>query len=128
MEITVEPYDDDLSKFAAEGAPALPAATVEGYVEHDSARIRYATYGNGAPVILLQGGLGHSGNWGNQVSSLLTAGYRAVLIDSRGHGRSTRDARPFTYERMASDVLAVMDALALEKAAVVGWMTVRVSP
>jgi pimeloyl-ACP methyl ester carboxylesterase len=43
------------------------------------------------------------------------------LIDSRGHGRSTRDERPFTYERMASDVSAVMDALELEKAALVGW-------
>jgi pimeloyl-ACP methyl ester carboxylesterase len=44
-----------------------------------------------------------------------------VLIDSRGHGRSTRDLRPFMYELMASDVVAVMDALHLEKAAFVGW-------
>ena len=49
------------------------------------------------------------------------SGYRAVVIDSRGHGRSTRDARPFTYEPMASDVAAVMDALRLEKAGLVGW-------
>ena len=49
------------------------------------------------------------------------SGYRAVLIDSRGHGRSTRDARPYTYELMASDVSAVMDALHLEKAGLVGW-------
>lgn len=52
---------------------------------------------------------------------LVSSGHRAVLIDSRGHGRSTRDLRPFTYELMASDVLAVMDALHVEKAAVVGW-------
>jgi len=121
MEARVETYDDDLSTFAAEGALALPIATAEGYVEHDGARIWYATYGYGAPVILLHGGLGHSGNWGNQVPALIASGYRAILIDSRGHGRSTRDARPFMYERMASDVLAVMDALTLEKAAVVGW-------
>jgi pimeloyl-ACP methyl ester carboxylesterase len=44
-----------------------------------------------------------------------------ILIDSRGHGRSTRDARPYTYELMASDVLAVMDSLKVQKAAVVGW-------
>jgi pimeloyl-ACP methyl ester carboxylesterase len=73
------------------------------------------------PVILLHGGLGHSGNWGYQVPALVGSGYRVVLIDGRGHGRSTRDARPYTYELMASDVLAVMDTLALEKAAVVGW-------
>jgi pimeloyl-ACP methyl ester carboxylesterase len=46
-------------------------------------------------VILLHGGLGHSGNWGYQVPALMDAGYRAVLTDSRGHGRSTRDARPY---------------------------------
>ncbi len=49
------------------------------------------------------------------------SGHRAVLIDSRGHGRSTRDARPFVYELMASDVLAVMDALHLERVGLVGW-------
>jgi pimeloyl-ACP methyl ester carboxylesterase len=70
---------------------------------------------------LLHGGLGHSGNWGYQVPALVQSGYRAVLIDSRGHGRSTRDAQPFSYELMASDVLAVMDTLGLEKAALVGW-------
>ncbi len=91
----METYDDDLTRFAAEGAPVLPTATVEGYVEHDGAQIWYATYGQGAPVLLLHGGLGHSGNWGYQVPALLAAGYRAVLIDTRGHGRSTRDARPF---------------------------------
>ncbi len=117
----MESYDDDLSKFAAHGAAPLPATGDQGYVEHDGARIWYATYGAGPPVILLHGGLGHSGNWGYQVPMLISSGHRVVLVDSRGHGRSTRDLRPFTYELMASDVLAVMDALQIEKAVVVGW-------
>src|SRR6202011_1320107 len=117
----MEPQDDDLQNFEAHGAAPLPAANDQGYVDHDGARIWYATYGSGSPVILLHGGLGHSGNWGYQVPPLVGSGYRAVLIDSRGHGRSTRDARPFSYELMASDVLAVMDALRLEKAGLVGW-------
>ena len=113
--------DDDLVQFEADGAAPLPVADQEGQAEHEGARIWYAAFGSGAPVILLHGGLGHSGNWGYQVPALLNSGYRVVLIDSRGHGRSTRDARPFRYELMASDVLAVMDALHLEKAAMVGW-------
>src|SRR5687767_1158241 len=117
----MEMYDDDLSRFEAEGAAPLPVTDDQGYVEHDGARIWYAAYGSGLPVILLHGGLGHSGNWGYQVPALVKSGYRAVVIDSRGHGRSTRDARPFTYELMASDVLAVMDALQLEQAGLVGW-------
>ena len=117
----MESHDDDLKNFEAHGAATLPVTSDQGFVDYDGARIWYATYGSGSPVILLHGGLGHSGNWGNQVPILVSSGHRVVLIDSRGHGRSTRDSRPFTYELMASDVLAVMDALHLEKASVVGW-------
>src|SRR3954447_12260691 len=117
----METYDDDLSRFAADGAAPLPVTDDQGYVEHDGARIWYATYGSGSPAILLHGGLGHSGNWGYQVPALVRNGYRAVVIDSRGHGRSTRDARPFTYELMASDAAAVMDRLQIEQASLVGW-------
>ncbi len=114
-------HDDDLSRFAAEGAPPLPVALEHGYIAHDGARIWYATYGSGPPVVLLHGGLGHSGNWGYQVPALVESGYQAVVIDSRGHGRSTCDERPFTYELMASDVAAVLDALHIERASFVGW-------
>ncbi|PST21940.1 alpha/beta hydrolase [Mesorhizobium plurifarium] len=117
----MQQYDDDLQRFEARGAPALPPAAEQGHVEHDGARIWYSTYGTGAPVVLLHGGLGHSGNWGYQLAPLLEAGRRVVLVDSRGHGRSTRDGRPYSYELMASDVLAVMDMLQLQKFAVVGW-------
>jgi pimeloyl-ACP methyl ester carboxylesterase len=121
MEIKMEVYDDDLRKFESEGAAPLPVTNDQGYVEHEGARIWYTAYGSGSPVILLHGGLGHSGNWGYQVPALIRSGYRPVLIDSRGHGRSTRDTRPFSYELMASDVLAVMDALHLGKVGLVGW-------
>ena len=117
----MEATDDDLIKFEAEGAEPLPDTDEQGYVENDGARIWYAAYGSGPAVILLHGGLGNSGNWGYQLPALVGNGYRAVVIDSRGHGRSTRDAQPYSYELMASDVLAVMDRLGLEKAALVGW-------
>jgi pimeloyl-ACP methyl ester carboxylesterase len=120
-EIKLELYDDDLSRFEAEGAAPLPVTSDQGYVEHDGARIWHSSYGSGAPVILLHGGLGHSGNWGYQVPALVGAGYQVVSIDSRGHGRSTRDARPYTYELMASDLSAVMDVLYLKEASLVGW-------
>jgi len=113
--------DDDLTNFAAHGAAPLPAATEQGYVEHIGARIWFATFGSGLPVILLHGGLGHGGNWGYQVAALVADGYRAILVDSRGHGHSSRDERPFSYELMAGDVLAVMDTLRLEKVALIGW-------
>lgn len=113
--------DDSLDNFEAHGVAPLPVSSNSGHVENEAARIWYAVYGDGVPVILLHGGLGHSGNWGYLVPSLVDAGHRVITIDSRGHGRSTRDARPYSYELMASDVLAVMDALHIERAAMVGW-------
>jgi len=114
-------HDDDLARFEADGAAQLPVTREQGVVARDGARIWYAAYGAGSPVILLHGGLGHSGNWGYQVPAVVASGYRAVVIDSRGHGRSTRDARPYTYELMAGDVAAVMDVLHIQKACLVGW-------
>lgn len=113
-------HDDGLEIFAAKGA-VLPSGGEVGVVEHKGARIWHVSYGIGAPVILLHGGLGHSGNFAHQVPALVEAGYRAVLIDSRGHGHSTRDEQAFSYDLMASDVLAVMDALGIARAPIVGW-------
>src|SRR5215470_16783987 len=117
----METYDDDLSKFEIDGAAPLPPSSDQGYVECDGAQIWYATYGSGRPVILLHGGLGHSGNWGYQVPAVVRAGYRAVVIDTRGHGGSSRDEQPYTYELLATDVRSVMDALGLDLAALIGW-------
>jgi pimeloyl-ACP methyl ester carboxylesterase len=117
----MEAHDDELVRFEGTGATPLPLTGNPGYIENDGARIWYSAFETGAPVILLHGGLGNSGNWGYQVPALIASGYRAVVIDSRGHGRSTRDGRPYSYELMASDVLAVMDALDLDRAALVGW-------
>ncbi len=117
----MNPYDDDLSRFEAQGPPPLPSAKAQGWVDHSGAHIWYAAFGSGAPVILLHGGLGHSGNWGFQAPALVEAGFRVVTVDSRGHGRSTRTAQPYTYTQMASDLAAVMDRLGIAKASLVGW-------
>jgi hypothetical protein len=63
-------------------ARPLPATTSSGYVVHDGARIYYATFGRGPPVILLHGGFGNTEVWGNQAPALLRAGYQVVAIDS----------------------------------------------
>lgn len=113
--------DDDLVIFERDGTPPLPTPDRTGHVTHDGADIWFASIGRGRPVILLHGGLGHSGNWSRQAAALVEAGYRVILIDSRGHGRSTRNDKAYTYHLMAGDVLAVMDELQIEHAALVGW-------
>lgn len=102
--------------------PPLPKFDSQGMVAHAGAKIWYATVGDGTPVIMLHGAFGSAENFGFQVPALLQAGYRVILIETRGHARSTRDPnRPLSYELFAADVVAVMDALKLPKASVVGW-------
>jgi pimeloyl-ACP methyl ester carboxylesterase len=100
--------------------PALPAAAHTGYCEHDGARLWYAQFGRGPAVILLHGGLANSNYWGLQVRALMPH-YRVIVMDSRGHGRSSMDERPLSYELMASDVEGVMDCLHVDAAKFVGW-------
>jgi pimeloyl-ACP methyl ester carboxylesterase len=100
--------------------PSLPQATKSGYAPVNGIKIWYAEFGRGAPVILLHGGLANSNYWGKLVPALAQR-YRVIVMDSRGHGRSSRDDKPYGYDLMASDVVALMDYLKIDKAALIGW-------
>jgi pimeloyl-ACP methyl ester carboxylesterase len=100
--------------------PSLPQAANSGYAPVNGIKIWYAEFGAGAPVILLHGGLANSNYWGKLVPALAQR-YRVIVMDSRGHGRSSRDQKPYGYDLMASDVLALMDYLKIDKAALIGW-------
>jgi pimeloyl-ACP methyl ester carboxylesterase len=113
--------DDQLEQFESVGVPALPEGASVHIVESAVANVWAASWGEGPAVVLLHGGLGHSGNWGYQVPSLLESGYRVITIDTRGHGRSTMDDRPLTYHLLAQDVIAVLDELKVDRASLVGW-------
>jgi pimeloyl-ACP methyl ester carboxylesterase len=83
--------------------------------------IYYKVYGEGQPVILLHGGLANSNYWVDVIPALTEAGYQVIVMDSRGHGRSTFNSTPISYDVMANDVLGLMDHLGIEKADIVGW-------
>jgi pimeloyl-ACP methyl ester carboxylesterase len=115
-----------LPSFAAERWETLPptpapiATDRSGAAEANGIKVHYAIYGQGSPVIFLHGGLANTDYWGSQVSAV-AAHHTVILMDSRGHGRSTRDARPYGYDLMADDVVALMDVLKIPKADIVGW-------
>jgi pimeloyl-ACP methyl ester carboxylesterase len=100
--------------------PTLPTPQTSGHAAVNGISIWYATFGSGPPVILLHGGLANSNYWGNQVPALAES-HRVIVMDSRGHGRSTRNAQPYGYALMASDVIGLMDFLGIPQAAIVGW-------
>ncbi|ARJ43436.1 alpha/beta hydrolase [Pantoea alhagi] len=102
-------------------ATPVPVAGMQtGYADVNGIQLYYATTGKGAPVILLHGGLANSDYWGLQVTELAKH-HQVILVDSRGHGRSTRNARPYGYDLMTDDIIALMDRLHLPTAAIVGW-------
>ena len=103
--------------------PNLPQATVSGRVHVNDIEMWRAEFGpaDGRPIVMLHGGLANSNYFGNVVPLLTAEGFHVICLDSRGHGRSTRSAQPYSYELMASDVVAMMDVLHIPKADLVGW-------
>lgn len=102
--------------------PAQPEGQAGQTVTINGADIYYEEYGkaDGPAVLLLHGGLGNGDYFVNQIPALTDA-YRVVVMDSRGHGRSSFDEQPIGYALMAKDVLGLMDHLAIDKADIVGW-------
>jgi pimeloyl-ACP methyl ester carboxylesterase len=100
--------------------PAPVSGQHTGYAKINGISLYYAMIGRGPPVVLLHGGLSNSDYWGNQIKALAPR-HKVIVVDSRGHGRSTRDARPYGYDLMADDVVALLDVLRVPKTDVVGW-------
>jgi pimeloyl-ACP methyl ester carboxylesterase len=101
-------------------APAMPVSKVAGYAPVNGIHMYYAVYGAGDPVLLIHGGLGHADIWANQVRDLMKD-HTVIVADSRGHGRSSRTADAYSYDLMASDYVALLDYLKVDKVALVGW-------
>jgi pimeloyl-ACP methyl ester carboxylesterase len=89
-------------------------------VEVSGATLHYQEHGDGAPLILIHGGLGSSAQW-EPVVAELADGFRVITPDSRGHGRSTNPSGDLSYALIADDVAALIAALGLPRPAVGGW-------
>src|SRR3954465_8545563 len=67
------------------------------------------------PVLMLSNSLGTTLHmWDPQVAAL-TQHFRLVRYDRRGHGKSGVPAGPYNMEMLGRDVLAILDALQIEK-------------
>jgi pimeloyl-ACP methyl ester carboxylesterase len=99
---------------------AMPKPEQSGYAPVNGIQMYYAVFGKGDPVLLIHGGLGHADIWASQVATLSKT-HEVIVADSRGHGRSTRTDEPYGYDLMASDYLALLDYLKIDKTALVGW-------
>ncbi len=88
--------------------------------------IAYLDEGDGEPIVLVHGFASTKEvNWVNTgwVRTLTEAGRRAIALDNRGHGQSTKFYDPAAYQMalMADDVRALFDHLDIERADVMGY-------
>jgi pimeloyl-ACP methyl ester carboxylesterase len=95
-------------------------------VDSGGVPIYYEIAGVGLPIVLVHGYLcSLEGNWGQSgwIDFLVGRGRSVVGLDCRGHGRSGKPHDPIAYEvpRMRDDVIAVMDAAALERVDLMGY-------
>src|SRR5689334_23864116 len=79
-------------------------------------------HGAGFPVLFISGLSGHGAYWRDQVPAFAKR-FEVVLHDQRGIGQSDHSRVAYTVERMAQDVVRLMDALGIAKAHIVGHST-----
>jgi non-heme chloroperoxidase len=92
-------------------------------ITKDDTRIYYKDWGKGPVVIFLHGWLVNSDFWDGQIFFLAQRGFRVVAHDRRGYGRSSQAFFGNDMDGYADDLAAVMEALDLKDASLVGHST-----
>jgi len=94
--------------------------TQTGYADVNGLHLYYETYGSGAPLVLLHGGmLTIDLNFAALIPTLAQT-HTVIGVELQGHGRTANIDREITYVNLASDVVALLDHLGIEKATVLG--------
>src|ERR1700752_494786 len=93
---------------------------------HDGVDIAFLDQGEGEPIVLVHGFASNKEvNWvvPGWIATLTGAGRRAIALDNRGHGASSKLYEPAAYRSqiMAEDVRALLDHLGLPRADVMGY-------
>jgi len=95
------------------------------YAVNGKTRIYYEVVDGDGPTLVLHHGLSASGTSWHEFGYVepLRQDYRLVLIDARGHGRSDKphDPESYTAPQLTGDVLAVLDAVDVERAHYFGF-------
>ena len=94
------------------------------YADNRGVRIHYEVEGTGPPLVLQHGFTDSIGGWRQfGYVDALKGSYRLILLDARGHGASDKPRDPAAYDMAlrASDVVAVLDELGVERAHYLGY-------
>jgi pimeloyl-ACP methyl ester carboxylesterase len=93
-----------------------------GAIEVDGRRLSWRSLGAGPPLLLVNGYAATAADWDPTALTALAESAQVICPDSRGMGGSgLGEPRELTIEAMAEDLERLLDALEIERAAVVGW-------
>ena len=102
------------------GPVVAEAQPVGDRVAVNGMQMYYEVSGAGDPLIVLHGAYMNIPTMGAIIPKLATT-HKVYALELQGHGRTTDIDRPITYQNLADDVAAFMDAVGLEKADVFGY-------
>ncbi|TWR26454.1 alpha/beta hydrolase [Mucilaginibacter pallidiroseus] len=95
------------------------------YISFDGTKIYYEVQGSGYPVVLVHGFTNNSQSWkrGKLYQELLNHGYKVIIMDLRGNGRSGKPHTDAAYSNgaEAKDVMGLVSSLGIKRYAVVGY-------
>lgn len=104
------------------GGSGTQAAVRHTLVAADGATLDVCVMGGGPPLLVLTGYAMTSEMWDAAFIRELAASRRVMLMDNRGMGPSPLgEGREISLRRMARDAVAVLDALGVDRADVLGW-------
>jgi pimeloyl-ACP methyl ester carboxylesterase len=101
------------------GSPPEIDGVRHSYVEVPGARLHVAEAGDGPPVLMLHGWPQHWWIW-RKVMPALARDHRVIAPDLRGFGWSEAPAGPYEISELAADMVALLDALELERVDLIG--------
>lgn len=90
------------------------------YAKVNGVNLYYEIHGTGKPLVLLHGGLGEIGMFG-EVIPLLAKSRQLIGVELQGHGHTADIDRPLSFESMADDVAALVAHLEIKEADVCGY-------
>jgi pimeloyl-ACP methyl ester carboxylesterase len=104
---------------------AQQADTGSYYTSFDGTKIYYEVKGDGYPIVLIHGFSGTGEGWkkGPLYNDLLNAGYKVIILDQRGNGRSDKphtDAA-YAHDAEAKDIMGLVSSLKIKQYSVVGY-------
>ena len=101
--------------------PARRPGATSGYVPVNGLHMYYEIHGDGSPLALLHGAMGTIDSCFANLLPALAAGRQVVAIELQGHGHTADVDRPLSYPQMAADAAALLEALGVGTADLVGY-------